>query len=609
MASRTKKSTTTRTSVTRTTHSAAGVGDNESYDNGDDSRSSSRRSFHSRADEKKALSDLNDRLANYIEKVRSLELENNRLQVQIRETEVVERRERENSNNEFKQKINDLRKQLDAANAGRNRAELDRKKLEAEVGDLRKKLEKAERDLAGAVADRDALQDRLARANSDLNSSNSRRIQLEKDQTTLRNDLDTALKQNDALKTQLEDETLLRSELQNKVDDLLEDLRMEQRNHQNELDEVYRKREIEMNTIGEQLQTDYNKELQNQIQQLRAESDARIRQSRQDTEDKFSDKLKDLQDALDYNREQALQLRHQLSTQTSTLSESERERNDLNRRLDALRSQLKDVEGRLQAANDLASAKDDQIADLKRDIARLTADYKDLMDIKLQLDEELSTYDMLLHGEESRLKLVTPENTADDSENLRVSFAEPPVSALRSPSRLSFNSSGGGGSPRRGVKRRRLAEEEYNDYPTSTYERRTDSFRTVNKADGPLNIDAVDPEGGYVRLENKGDEDLALSGYKVIVKDGEREVTYKFGPKLVLKPGKQVTIFSASSGERQHLPSHKLVLKNQNWPAGNNYRLTEVFDVDNEKVAHSESYKDGSGHSINRETDERCSIM
>jgi hypothetical protein len=35
---------------------------------------------------------------------------------------------------------------------------------------------------------------------------------------------------------------------------------------------------------------------------------------------------------LDYNREQALQLRQQLSTQTSSFSESERERNELNRR-------------------------------------------------------------------------------------------------------------------------------------------------------------------------------------------------------------------------------------------------------------------------------------
>jgi chromosome segregation ATPase len=73
-------------------------------------------------------------------------------------------------------------------------AELDRKKLEAEAGDLRKKLDKAERDLAGALADRDALQDRLARANADLTSSNARRIQAEKELNGLRDDLDTALK-------------------------------------------------------------------------------------------------------------------------------------------------------------------------------------------------------------------------------------------------------------------------------------------------------------------------------------------------------------------------------------------------------------------------------
>jgi hypothetical protein len=52
-----------------------------------------------------------------------------------------------------------------------------------------------------------------------------------------------------------------------------------------------------------------------------------------------------------------------------------------------------------------------------------------------------------------------------------------------------------------------------------------------------------------------------------------------------------------------------LVLKNQDWPSGINYRLTEVFNPENEKVAHSESYKDNSGRVINAETDERCSIM
>lgn len=70
--------------------------------------------------------------------------------------------------------------------------------------------------------------------------------------------------------------------------------------------------------------------------------------------------------------------------------------------MDALRLQLKEADARARMANDLAAAKDDQIADLRREIDRLTAEYKDLMDIKLQLDEELGTYDMLLHGEESR---------------------------------------------------------------------------------------------------------------------------------------------------------------------------------------------------------------
>lgn len=136
-------------------------------------------------------------------------------------------------------------------------------------------------------------------------------------------------------------------------------------------------------------------------------------------------------------------------------------------------------------------------------------------------------------------------------------------------------------------------------------------------------IDAVDPNGAFVRLENKGEEDLALGGYKIVVKDEEREVTYKFGPKLILKPGKQANvscemhveclllfqIFSANSGERAHPQSHKLVLKNQDWPAGKNYRLTEVFDSEGQKIAHSESHRDNSGRLINSGADDRCCIM
>ncbi|KAI6203979.1 hypothetical protein M3Y94_00619600 [Aphelenchoides besseyi] len=464
-----------------------------------------------------------------------------------------------------------------------------------------KKASKAENDLRLTTAERDRLSEELAKAKQQLQTSESRRFKIENEHNEIKSELDIALKQIDTLKIQLEDETLLRSELQTKVNDLREDLDLEKRQHQQELDEVYRKREIEMNTMGEQLETHYDNELQLRVQEFRAESDARIKQSRKEVEDKFSRKLKELQDSVDYNRQEALQLREQLNSQRSALTEVESDRADLNRRIDGLKAQIRELEARLRVTADLNAAKDAQIDDLRREIERLTAEYKDLMDVKLQLDEELSTYHMLLQAEESRLKIRSPDNTAE--EELHVSFDDQPKSRNSS---LSF-SAAAGSSPRRGVKRRRLAEESINDFNTS-YERLRSTFRTNNQADGDLIVQHVDPEGAFVRLENKGTEDLPLGGYKVVVKDNEREVTFKFSPKVVLKPTKQITIFSSNTGEHQHLPT-KVTLKNQNWPSGNDYRLTEVFDNDGTRVASSESYKDASGRTYATDGDERCSIM
>lgn len=47
------------------------------------------------------------------QRVRSLETENSRLQVQVREVETVERREKESLSVRYEAKIDELRKQLD----------------------------------------------------------------------------------------------------------------------------------------------------------------------------------------------------------------------------------------------------------------------------------------------------------------------------------------------------------------------------------------------------------------------------------------------------------------------------------------------------------------
>jgi len=173
--------------------------------------------IYAQSDAKRALTELNNRLANYIDKVRALETENARLMLKIREIE-VEYRARENHRNESKQECDELRRQYEVANAARIRADVEKKKVESELLELQSKIEKKDGSLQAVIDDRDKLQERLTRAKNDLNLSEARVYKIENQLEELKNDLSVALKQNDTLKIQLEDETVLRAELEDRID-------------------------------------------------------------------------------------------------------------------------------------------------------------------------------------------------------------------------------------------------------------------------------------------------------------------------------------------------------------------------------------------------------
>lgn len=46
--------------------------------------------------------------------------------------------------------------------------------------------------------------------------------------------------------------------------------------------------------------------------------------------------------------------------------------------------------------------RDERIAELEKEISDMISDYRDLMDLKIQLDTELQAYQKLLEGEETR---------------------------------------------------------------------------------------------------------------------------------------------------------------------------------------------------------------
>ncbi len=90
----------------------------------------------SRLQEKTELQGLNDRLANYIEKVRHLELENNRLNLQITSSHETVTREVVSIKNLYEKELSDARRLLDETAKDKARLQIEANKLQVDCDDL-----------------------------------------------------------------------------------------------------------------------------------------------------------------------------------------------------------------------------------------------------------------------------------------------------------------------------------------------------------------------------------------------------------------------------------------------------------------------------------------
>ncbi len=89
-----------------------------------------------RLQEKVELQNLNDRLAAYIDRVRQLESENNRLNLQIHTTQDTISREVTSVRNSYEKELSDTRGLLDETAKEKARLQLDSGRVRAELGEL-----------------------------------------------------------------------------------------------------------------------------------------------------------------------------------------------------------------------------------------------------------------------------------------------------------------------------------------------------------------------------------------------------------------------------------------------------------------------------------------
>jgi lamin B len=132
MASKAKKSSSGASTATTTITSSAG----EQVSSSERPVSPLSPSRLSRLQEKNELIGLNDRLANYIERVRQLEVENSRLSVQIQSSQETVTREVVSIKTLYEKELSDARRLLDETAKDKARLQIEANKLNNDCEDL-----------------------------------------------------------------------------------------------------------------------------------------------------------------------------------------------------------------------------------------------------------------------------------------------------------------------------------------------------------------------------------------------------------------------------------------------------------------------------------------
>lgn len=361
---------------------------------------------------------LNNRLAAYIEKIRSLETENHKLQVQVQAFEETSSREVTNVKEMYENELKEARNLLDEVakekaqlqvenNAARESADAEKTRadglahdvsvLEGKLKDAQKRLRAKENQAINALKERDDAVDQLNALKSKVKD--------------LTQDLESS-------KSLIEVETLKRVEFENKVQSLSEDLQFKEKLWKEEIRESRKRHEISVTEIDEKVQRDYESRLEIAILDLREQQNYEIEQMRDELEIQYKAKINASKGNADTTRKALMQVQEESKTYRLKVDRLQSSVTALERENGKLSARVKDLDLQLETAGEMRRAAihvlEQERDELRVRLETIESEYNELLNLKLQLDLEISTYRKLLEEEEARLN-ITPSRVASDS--------------------------------------------------------------------------------------------------------------------------------------------------------------------------------------------------
>lgn len=534
----------------------------------------------SRRQEKNDLKNLNDRLAQYIDLVQRLQNEKSSLEYSLYSIEESHTTEFKKVKAASEKEIEDIRKALDRESSTKSALAIEKRRLQDEVVDLKAKLQAKSNECAAAETKIVRLESLLNEVNHNLNQEKTKNGQLteEKKKLTAENKRIPLLEhQIGEQKKTIDQEQLKRIELENENQSLREQLSYDKQVFETRIEEVQKKRKTEISEVDSRLNRDYETRLQETLRINRAVFEEEFKKTKEELVKIYEGQLANQERIIDNLRTEQSSILVELKESKGRSGKFDAEMNELRANNYRLTERNKELEDQLEYEQSKFARMEAEIKRLQTEMTEQLKDYRELMEIKINLDSEIAQYRNMMEAEESRLCL-----------NLSGAGS----------------SSTAGGTPSRGTsapsKKRKLnIVEEYETEQRSS----SSGYQVTSSAKGNIEITEVDPDGKFVKLFNKGSEEQSLGNWQIIRKvKGAVSTSFKFHRTLKVEAGGTVTVWSFNEGV-SHEPPHNIVMKNQKFATGDEI-ATILLNTDGEELAiaeqKAESHSSRSVHSSNQ---------